>query len=358
MGGQERVALDLAIGQRALGHDVHRGVAGRAARRAAGGGLRGARRSACARVAKRAGFDLTLPVRLAWLFAQRARATSCTRTIRSRSSTARRRPSWRARARCTPSTAPNPDSGTAAAAAARGGAARATRTSRSRDHRRHRAQEPRGARAQAARRFRTGSISARFHPDAEARAHGCAPSCGIPSDAWVVGTVGRLASEKDQALLVRALAPSCRRSAQLVIVGDGAERAALVGARWRRSASARASCTCRARGATCRSCWRRSTCSRFLQDRRPAAGDPRGDGRRAAGGVDRGGRHAAGARRRRSPDSSCRRATRRSSARALRGLPATGAGRKLRPEGPWHALSRYSAERMVPRLPRHLSTGV
>jgi glycosyltransferase involved in cell wall biosynthesis len=50
---------------------------------------------------------------------------------------------------------------------------------------------------------------------------------GIPDSAWVVGTVGRLAPEKDQALLVEAMAPLLGPGRRLVIVGDGTEREAL-----------------------------------------------------------------------------------------------------------------------------------
>jgi len=50
---------------------------------------------------------------------------------------------------------------------------------------------------------------------------------GLPENAWVVGTVGRLAPEKDQALLVRAMAPLLSDRRHLVIVGDGPERDAL-----------------------------------------------------------------------------------------------------------------------------------
>jgi len=50
---------------------------------------------------------------------------------------------------------------------------------------------------------------------------------GIPDDAWVVGTVGRLAPEKDQGLLVDAMAPLLGQRRRLIIVGDGAERNAL-----------------------------------------------------------------------------------------------------------------------------------
>jgi glycosyltransferase involved in cell wall biosynthesis len=66
----------------------------------------------------------------------------------------------------------------------------------------------------------------RFTPRAEARAR-IRAELGIPGDAWVVGTVGRLAPEKDQALLIDAMAPLLDERRQLVIVGDGGEREAL-----------------------------------------------------------------------------------------------------------------------------------
>ncbi len=48
---------------------------------------------------------------------------------------------------------------------------------------------------------------------------------GIPLDAFVVGSVGRLAPEKDYPLLVRAMAPLLADRVRLVLVGDGASRA-------------------------------------------------------------------------------------------------------------------------------------
>jgi glycosyltransferase involved in cell wall biosynthesis len=50
---------------------------------------------------------------------------------------------------------------------------------------------------------------------------------GIPPSAWVVGSVGRLAVEKDYPLLVRASAPLLSETGRLVIVGDGAEAPAI-----------------------------------------------------------------------------------------------------------------------------------
>ena len=66
----------------------------------------------------------------------------------------------------------------------------------------------------------------RFAPRAEARQRARA-ALGIPEDAWVIGTVGRLAPEKDQCLLVDAMAPLLDERRHLVIVGDGPEREAL-----------------------------------------------------------------------------------------------------------------------------------
>jgi glycosyltransferase involved in cell wall biosynthesis len=44
---------------------------------------------------------------------------------------------------------------------------------------------------------------------------------GIDRDAWVVGTVGRLAVEKNQGLLLRAIAPLLEPNGHLLVVGDG-----------------------------------------------------------------------------------------------------------------------------------------
>jgi glycosyltransferase involved in cell wall biosynthesis len=65
----------------------------------------------------------------------------------------------------------------------------------------------------------------RFHPDADARAKTRA-ELGL-GDAWVVGTVGRLDEPKNQGMLVRAIAPRLSASLRLVIVGDGPARAAV-----------------------------------------------------------------------------------------------------------------------------------
>jgi glycosyltransferase involved in cell wall biosynthesis len=83
--------------------------------------------------------------------------------------------------------------------------------------------------------IRNGIDMTRFSPRVEARRQVRA-ELGIPDDAWVVGTVGRLAPEKDQALLVEAMAPLLDQRRHLVIVGDGPEHEALrsrITATWR-----------------------------------------------------------------------------------------------------------------------------
>lgn len=66
----------------------------------------------------------------------------------------------------------------------------------------------------------------RFAPNPDARSTVRA-ELGIPEEAWVVCTVGRLAPEKDQASLIDAMAPLLSPQRRLVIVGDGPEREAL-----------------------------------------------------------------------------------------------------------------------------------
>ncbi len=63
----------------------------------------------------------------------------------------------------------------------------------------------------------------RYAPDPRARATARA-ELGL-GDAWVVGTVGRLDAAKNQAMLVRAMAPLLSSRVRLVIVGEGEARA-------------------------------------------------------------------------------------------------------------------------------------
>lgn len=68
-----------------------------------------------------------------------------------------------------------------------------------------------------------GIDTSRFTLDLEARRRVRA-ELGIAENAWVVGTVGRLAPEKNQALLIDAMAPMLDPRRHLVMVGDGPER--------------------------------------------------------------------------------------------------------------------------------------
>jgi sugar transferase (PEP-CTERM/EpsH1 system associated) len=64
---------------------------------------------------------------------------------------------------------------------------------------------------------------ASFAPDEKTRLE-VRSELGIPVGAFVVGTVGRLAPEKDYPLLVRAMTPLLGEEARLVIVGGGESR--------------------------------------------------------------------------------------------------------------------------------------
>ena len=62
-----------------------------------------------------------------------------------------------------------------------------------------------------------------FGPDEAARS-AIRRELGIPADALVVGSVGRLVNDKDYPLLVRAIAPLLSEKARLVLVGEGVAR--------------------------------------------------------------------------------------------------------------------------------------
>jgi glycosyltransferase involved in cell wall biosynthesis len=60
----------------------------------------------------------------------------------------------------------------------------------------------------------------RFHPAPAARAR-VRSELGLAEDAWVIGTVGRIAIEKNHALLLRAMAPLLGPTVRLIVAGDG-----------------------------------------------------------------------------------------------------------------------------------------
>jgi len=60
----------------------------------------------------------------------------------------------------------------------------------------------------------------RFHPEPAARER-VRRELGIDAGAWVIGTVGRIAAEKNHARLLRAVAPLLGPKTRLIVAGDG-----------------------------------------------------------------------------------------------------------------------------------------
>lgn len=231
-GGQERVALDLATEQRKAGHRVlvvslAPGPEGANADafRAAGAQTR--------TIAKGRGFDPTLPLRLAaFLFKERVRvvhthnphaliygapAASLVRAVavhtKHGKNPDRARRLWLRRAVSKLVDAYVAVTPTLAALAIEN-------------------RECAPARVHV---IPNGIDVARFKPNPEVRRR-TREELGIPDGAWVVGTVGRLSPEKNQALLVDAMTPLLDAQRQLVIVGDGPEGEPLslrIAATWR-----------------------------------------------------------------------------------------------------------------------------
>ncbi|HLL25660.1 MAG TPA: glycosyltransferase [Kofleriaceae bacterium] len=222
VGGQERVALDLAIGQRARGHRVSvislaPAPDGAMAEEFAVAGIE------VTRVPKRGGLDPTLVPRLARELHRRKADVVHTH---------------------------NPLPLIYGAPAARLVGARAIHTKHgvnpgSRGHRMLRraaaqlvhafvavsdttAAQARAQKDMPLSRLHTipnGIRLDRYAPDDGARSE-VRVELGL-GDAWVVGTVGRLDQYKNQVLLVRAMAPLLSSRVRLVIVGDGDNRAAV-----------------------------------------------------------------------------------------------------------------------------------
>ena len=220
VGGQERVALDLAIGQKARGHEVAvvslaPGPDGGMAPEFAEHGI------PVERVPKRDGVDPLLVAKLA-------------RVLRRR------------RADVVHTHNPLPLIYGAPAARLAGAAAIHTKHGINPGSRGHRllrraaarlthafvavsdttAAQARAQRDAPAARLHTipnGIRLDRYHPDPEARA-AARVELGV-GDAVVVGTVGRLDAAKNQGLLVRAMAPLLSSHVRLVIIGDGPARA-------------------------------------------------------------------------------------------------------------------------------------
>jgi glycosyltransferase involved in cell wall biosynthesis len=234
VGGQERVALDLAIGQKARGHDVSvislaPEPDGAMAQEFAQAGI------ATSRIPKRGGLDPTLVPRLARELRRRKIDVVHTHN-------------------------PLPLIYGAPAARLAGAAAIHTKHGKNPGSRGHRllrraaaqltnafvavsdtteaqAREQHDAPLKKLHTIPNGIRLDRYAPDAEARA-AARVELGL-GDAWVIGTVGRLDQFKNQSMMIRAAAPLLSSSVRLVIIGDGDARpeveaavAALPDPRW------------------------------------------------------------------------------------------------------------------------------
>ncbi|HET9624461.1 MAG TPA: glycosyltransferase [Kofleriaceae bacterium] len=220
VGGQERVALDLAIGQKARGHEVHvislaPPPDGAMAEEFVAAGID------VGRVEKRGeGLDPTLIPRLAVAFRKRRADVVHTHNP-------------------LPLIYGAPAARLARAAAIHtkhglnpgGSGQRLLRRTAARfSHAFVAVSETTAAQARAQRDSAPGKLHTipngirldRYTPDAEARA-AARVELGL-GDAWVVGTVGRLDAMKNQAMLVRAMAPILSSRVRLVIIGEGTSR--------------------------------------------------------------------------------------------------------------------------------------
>ncbi len=220
MGGQERVALDLAVGQQARGHRVMaislgEGTVGPLADEFRAHQLEVASRTKWPR---RFGVDASLPPRLALLLrrhrvdvvhthngqpliygAPAARLAGCAAVhtrhgdiADSRMATVLLRLSGRL---------------TGAYIAVSEDTAQSARRNRLVDDRKLQV-------------IRNGIDLSRFDPERPLRDQ-VRRELGIPGDAFVVGTVGRVVADKNHALFVSAMEPLCAAGAHAIVVGDG-----------------------------------------------------------------------------------------------------------------------------------------
>jgi glycosyltransferase involved in cell wall biosynthesis len=218
MGGQERMALELARAQRSAGHTVLAISLAPEPEGPHGAGFRacGARVYTVAK--RRRGFDSTLPLRIAKVLRREGARVVHTHNPQPLIYGALAGRLSRAGVVHTKHGA-NPDSfrrrALRRAAASLVDAYVAVSRPTAEVARRHGECAPTKLRVIA-----NGVDVGRYTPNAAAR-NELRRAFGIPAEAWVVGTVGRLAPEKDHELLVRAVEPLLGDRFWLVIVGDG-----------------------------------------------------------------------------------------------------------------------------------------
>jgi len=220
MGGQERVALDLAVGQKARGHHVlgvslGEGTRGPLADEFRAHGIDVATRT---KWPQKRGIDLSLPARLAVLFKQRGVQVVHTHNPQPLIYGA---PGGKLAGCATVHTrhGENPDPPLRKVLRRLAGTLADAYVAVS-EETAELARQERDTRLDKIRVIRNGIDLSRFQPARPLRAE-VRKELGIPDGAWVVGTVGRAVVEKNHALLVDAMRPLCEAGAHLVIVGDG-----------------------------------------------------------------------------------------------------------------------------------------
>lgn len=219
VGGQERVALDLAIGQKARGHEVHvislaPAPDGAMADEFAAAGI------GTLRVAKRGGFDPLLVARLASALKQLGADVVHTHNPLPLIYGA---PAARLVGAVAIHTKHGINPGGTRIRWLRRSAARLTHAFVAvSDTTAEQARAQHDAPLHKLHTIPNGIRLERYAPDAEARA-AVRAELGL-GDAWVVGTVGRLDAAKNQVMLIRAMAPLLSERVRLVIVGDGDAR--------------------------------------------------------------------------------------------------------------------------------------
>ncbi len=220
VGGQERVALDLAIGQQARGHRVS--VISLAA--PPDGAMADEFEQAgihVGRVAKRGGIDPTLVPRLALELRRLGADVVHTHNPLPLIYGA---PAARLVGATAIHTKHGKNPGTRATRMLRRAAARLVHAFVAvSDTTAGQAREQRDVSLSRLHTIPNGIRLDRYKPDPDARAE-ARVELGL-GDAWVVGTVGRLDDYKNQSLLVRAMAPLLSSRVRLVIIGDGESRA-------------------------------------------------------------------------------------------------------------------------------------
>jgi glycosyltransferase involved in cell wall biosynthesis len=220
VGGQERVALDLAIGQLARGHRVAvislaPGPDGAMANEFREAGV------IVERVEKRGGLDPTLVPRLALAFRKLRADVVHTHNPLPLIYGA---PAARLVGARAIHTKHGKNPGTRGLLMLRRAAARLTHAFVAvSETTAEQARQQRDARVVHV--IPNGIRLERYAPDQTARRE-IREQLGL-GDAWVVGTVGRVDDNKHQVMLVRALAPMLGKDLRLVIVGDGPARAVI-----------------------------------------------------------------------------------------------------------------------------------